>query len=180
MLADKGELLATSSQDQFAKWAKLRRKVDKGLADLEKLSELLKSCRLYRWNSQGMSRIRYRNRGSAHILFMGVQRIHLPCYNRSAIRHWLDLRQTSRFLPPSWMDGSRHLVVITAICPSRFDTSQLVVPYTFADLFITRRLCQLWYLANGMPKIHSHTREICSRVPNISCVPYPTVPRLVC
>ncbi|SPO42349.1 related to Protein GET1 [Moesziomyces antarcticus] len=32
----KQELAATSSQDQFAKWAKLRRRVDKGLADLER------------------------------------------------------------------------------------------------------------------------------------------------
>ena len=38
ILVDKAELLKTSSQDEFAKWAKLRRKVDKGLADLEKLS----------------------------------------------------------------------------------------------------------------------------------------------
>lgn len=38
ILATKAELLQTSSQDQFAKWAKLRRKVDKGLAELEKLS----------------------------------------------------------------------------------------------------------------------------------------------
>lgn len=29
----------TSAQDQFAKWAKLRRSVDKGLSDLEKLSK---------------------------------------------------------------------------------------------------------------------------------------------
>jgi hypothetical protein len=39
ILANKAELNATSSQDQFAKWAKLRRKLDKGLVDLEKLSE---------------------------------------------------------------------------------------------------------------------------------------------
>ena len=39
ILANKAELNATSSQDQFAKWAKLRRKLDKGLADLEKLSK---------------------------------------------------------------------------------------------------------------------------------------------
>ena len=41
ILSTKSELLKTSAQDQFAKWAKLRRSVDKGLADLEKLSELL-------------------------------------------------------------------------------------------------------------------------------------------
>lgn len=31
----RAELAATSSQDEFAKWAKLRRKLDKGVADLE-------------------------------------------------------------------------------------------------------------------------------------------------
>jgi hypothetical protein len=38
LLTAKKELLQTSAQDQFAKWAKLRRSVDKGLAELEKLS----------------------------------------------------------------------------------------------------------------------------------------------
>lgn len=45
ILANKAELNATSSQDQFAKWAKLRRKLDKGLADLEKLNGSLSSHR---------------------------------------------------------------------------------------------------------------------------------------
>ena len=34
----KSELASTSSQDEFAKWAKLRRKSDKAIADLELLS----------------------------------------------------------------------------------------------------------------------------------------------
>ncbi|TFK21115.1 hypothetical protein FA15DRAFT_97066 [Coprinopsis marcescibilis] len=38
ILNNKSELLKTSAQDQFAKWAKLRRTVDKGLAELEKLN----------------------------------------------------------------------------------------------------------------------------------------------
>jgi hypothetical protein len=38
LLTTKKELLQTSAQDQFAKWAKLRRSVDKGIAELEKLS----------------------------------------------------------------------------------------------------------------------------------------------
>jgi hypothetical protein len=38
VLSTKADLLATSAQDQFAKWAKLRRSVDKGLQDLEKTS----------------------------------------------------------------------------------------------------------------------------------------------
>ena len=38
VLKDKAELARTSSQDEFAKWARLRRKVDKSLAELEKIS----------------------------------------------------------------------------------------------------------------------------------------------
>ena len=39
LLATKSELMQTSSQDQFAKWAKLKRKIDKGFTDLETLSK---------------------------------------------------------------------------------------------------------------------------------------------
>ncbi|KAF8584821.1 hypothetical protein K439DRAFT_1633221 [Ramaria rubella] len=45
ILTTKQELLQTSAQDQFAKWAKLRRKVDKGLDDLEKLNNELSSSK---------------------------------------------------------------------------------------------------------------------------------------
>ncbi|KAK7473140.1 GET complex subunit get1 [Stygiomarasmius scandens] len=45
ILTTKAELLKTSAQDQFAKWAKLRRSVDKGLADLEKLNGEMASLR---------------------------------------------------------------------------------------------------------------------------------------
>jgi hypothetical protein len=45
LLSKKAELLQTSAQDQFAKWAKLRRSVDKGLADLEKLNSELSSSK---------------------------------------------------------------------------------------------------------------------------------------
>lgn len=38
ILATKKELSQTSAQDQFAKWAKLKRSMDKGLGDLEKIS----------------------------------------------------------------------------------------------------------------------------------------------
>ncbi|KAJ7282882.1 WRB/Get1 family [Mycena rebaudengoi] len=54
LLALKSELLRTSAQDQFAKWAKLRRSVDKGLADLEKLNAEIsarKSAFALRFNS---------------------------------------------------------------------------------------------------------------------------------
>ncbi|KAH9858656.1 CHD5-like protein-domain-containing protein [Lenzites betulinus] len=45
ILVNKKELLQTSAQDQFAKWAKLRRTVDKGLADLEKLNSEVAAAR---------------------------------------------------------------------------------------------------------------------------------------
>ncbi|KAL1405779.1 GET complex subunit get1 [Vanrija albida] len=45
VLEDKAELGRTSSQDEFAKWAKLRRKVDKGLAELEKSNAKLAAAR---------------------------------------------------------------------------------------------------------------------------------------
>jgi len=45
VLTTKKELLATSAQDQFAKWAKLRRSVDKGLLDLEKLNSEASSAK---------------------------------------------------------------------------------------------------------------------------------------
>ncbi|KAF9512529.1 hypothetical protein BS47DRAFT_1330276 [Hydnum rufescens UP504] len=45
ILVDQKSLAQTSSQDQFAKWAKLRRKVDKGFADLDKLNAEMASVR---------------------------------------------------------------------------------------------------------------------------------------
>ncbi|KAF7376489.1 Protein GET1 [Mycena sanguinolenta] len=45
LLTTRAELLRTSAQDQFAKWAKLRRSVDKGLGELEKLNSEIASRR---------------------------------------------------------------------------------------------------------------------------------------
>ncbi|PPQ72913.1 hypothetical protein CVT26_014576 [Gymnopilus dilepis] len=45
ILTTKAELMRTSAQDQFAKWAKLRRSVDKGLAELEKLNGQIASTK---------------------------------------------------------------------------------------------------------------------------------------
>ncbi|EPQ29085.1 uncharacterized protein PFL1_03374 [Pseudozyma flocculosa PF-1] len=45
VFTNKQQLAKTSSQDEFAKWAKLRRKVDKGLQDLEKTNGTLSSSR---------------------------------------------------------------------------------------------------------------------------------------
>lgn len=55
LLTTKKELTQTSAQDQFAKWAKLRRSVDKGIAELEKLSESHPLVRLTRTHFQLMT-----------------------------------------------------------------------------------------------------------------------------
>lgn len=45
VLKTKQELLQTSAQDHFAKWAKLRRSVDKGLAELDKMNSDIATTR---------------------------------------------------------------------------------------------------------------------------------------
>ncbi|KAA1126347.1 GET complex subunit get1 [Puccinia graminis f. sp. tritici] len=46
ILKTKVEFQATSSQDQFAKWARLRRKIDKDLVDLEALNKEISSAKV--------------------------------------------------------------------------------------------------------------------------------------
>jgi len=84
LLTTKKELLQTSAQDQFAKWAKLRRSVDKGLAELEKLNNELsgsKSAFSLKFNSL------------VWILTTGAQFVIGWWYRRSAVF----------FLPPGWL-----------------------------------------------------------------------------
>ncbi|KAL0638472.1 GET complex subunit get1 [Maublancomyces gigas] len=45
VVASRTQLRATSSQDEFAKWAKLRRTLDKKVADLEQLTASISSAR---------------------------------------------------------------------------------------------------------------------------------------
>ncbi|KAJ6521923.1 WRB/Get1 family [Mycena vulgaris] len=83
VLALKAELLRTSAQDQFAKWAKLRRAVDKGLADLEKLNgevSARKSAFALRFNS------------AVWVLTTGLQFVVGWWYRKAAVF----------YLPPGW------------------------------------------------------------------------------
>ncbi|THH10508.1 hypothetical protein EW145_g1265 [Phellinidium pouzarii] len=83
ILTAKAELLLTSSQDQFAKWAKLRRRVDKGLAELEKLNGELGSAR------SGFS---LKFNSMIWILTNGTQFVVGWWYRKSAVF----------YLPPGW------------------------------------------------------------------------------
>lgn len=83
LLTTKKELLQTSAQDQFAKWAKLRRSVDKRLAELEKLNSelaLQKTAFSVKFNSL------------VWILTTGLQFVIGWWYRRSAVF----------YLPPGW------------------------------------------------------------------------------
>ncbi|KAH8119318.1 WRB/Get1 family [Phellopilus nigrolimitatus] len=83
ILTAKSELLQTSSQDQFAKWAKLRRRVDKGLADLEKLNGEIGSAR---------SAFSLKFNSFIWILTTGAQFVLGWWYRKSAVF----------YLPPGW------------------------------------------------------------------------------
>ncbi|KAJ7451745.1 WRB/Get1 family [Mycena galericulata] len=83
ILTLKAELLRTSAQDQFAKWAKLRRSVDKGLADLEKLNGEIsarKSAFALRFNT------------AIYVLTTGLQFAVGWWYRKAAVF----------YLPPGW------------------------------------------------------------------------------
>ncbi|KAF8199800.1 WRB/Get1 family [Mycena galopus ATCC 62051] len=84
LLTLKGELLRTSAQDQFAKWAKLRRSVDKGLADLEKLNGEI---------SARKSAFSLRFKTAIWILTTGLQFVVGWWYRKAAVF----------YLPPGWL-----------------------------------------------------------------------------
>ncbi|TEB28464.1 hypothetical protein FA13DRAFT_1735605 [Coprinellus micaceus] len=84
ILNNKSELLRTSAQDQFAKWAKLRRSVDKGLADLEKLNSEMSSAK---------SSFSMKFKGVMWFLTTGVE----------LVIGWWFRRQPVFYLPDSWL-----------------------------------------------------------------------------
>ncbi|KAF7793974.1 hypothetical protein EIP86_005098 [Pleurotus ostreatoroseus] len=83
ILINKKELLQTSAQDQFAKWAKLRRGVDKGLSELEKLNGELSS-------SKSMFSMKFNT--ALWICTAGVQFVIGWWYRKAAVF----------YLPPGW------------------------------------------------------------------------------
>ncbi|KAF5328669.1 hypothetical protein D9619_011519 [Psilocybe cf. subviscida] len=83
ILSTKAELMKTSAQDQFAKWAKLRRSVDKGLADLEKLNSQIASTK---------SGFGFKFNTLLWIMTTGLQ----------FVVGWWYRKQAVFFLPPGW------------------------------------------------------------------------------
>lgn len=103
VLEDKAELGRTSSQDEFAKWAKLKRKLDKGLADLEKTSE-------YSWQQVATARcrptmtlttsLRRDARLCALLVCIQVQHFHLDHHHRRPARARLVVPPPACLLDP--------------------------------------------------------------------------------
>lgn len=92
ILATKQQLSATSSQDQFAKWAKLRRSVDKQLATLEATNSTLAGSR---------SRFNMIISGLLFVVTTVLPFLVTSWYSKTPI-FWLPPAQHSWFGPLGW------------------------------------------------------------------------------
>lgn len=147
ILTAKAELLQTSAQDQFATWAKLRRRVDKGLADLEKLSESLRlpppSPRLLRPSNRRGARYHSKR------LRREIQCVHVDYHNWTSVRHRVVVSQGCRLLPPARMVWSRYMVAGPSVRTRRYGPS----PFHYWRMLMTSehcRLCELRGMADGV------------------------------
>lgn len=105
--------MKTSAQDQFAKWAKLRRSVDKGLADLEKLSTLHSTAvSIYRL----LTLCRLRNLYGQVRLRAEIQHAVVAPHHRAAVCRRLVVPQAGRVLSSPGLVRSARLVALAAIC----------------------------------------------------------------
>ena len=122
ILSTKSELLTTSAQDQFAKWAKLRRSVDKGLADLEKLSEfcLLPPPLVSRLNYLFTILCRRRSCILQIRLCHEIQYVIMALDYWIAVRRWMVVQEAARVFSPSRVAWSAWMVACLTICSCRY------------------------------------------------------------
>lgn len=106
ILVDKKELLETSAQDQFAKWAKLRRRIDKELADLEKLSK----SSVIRIISAFLTYNRLGSRYGTDVVLAQVQLGNLDSDYWRPVRHWMVVSEISCLLRPPRLVWSGYVV----------------------------------------------------------------------
>jgi tail-anchored protein insertion receptor len=151
LLSKKAELLQTSAQDQFAKWAKLRRSVDKGVGDLEKFSCVYATLHLLPVHASillvpdshvdselnaSKSSFSLKFNTALWIMTTGLQYAIGWWYSRSAVF----------YLPVAWL-GPLTWWLSFPFAPA--GKSRIGLRHCG---FITHpvRLCQLWYLADGL------------------------------
>lgn len=133
--ATKAQLMATSAQDHFAKWAKLKRSVDKGFQDLET-------------TSKGVP-IPY----TSLMLSPAIIQYHRfrDCINQNAVLHKVQFRP---LVHDYWSPILHRLVVQEVPCilfaPGLVRSLDLVVGPPLGSC----RFRKLWRLADGLPKDH--------------------------
>ncbi|CEP19493.1 hypothetical protein [Parasitella parasitica] len=87
----KTELSKTSSQDEFAKWAKLRRKLDKSVADLEKLNSDI---------AYSKTAFELKVKSALWFLVHGSQLVMVLWFRKSAVF----------YLPPGWFGPAQRFL----------------------------------------------------------------------
>ena len=131
--ATKAQLMATSAQDHFAKWAKLKRSVDKGFQDLETTSQFPRRINHPSLNRPSFYR-RFRNRISQNAVLHQVQFGPLVLDHWSSIFHRLVVQEITCVLLASGLVRPFDLVVGPSVGSCRFG--------------------KLWCLADGLQKDH--------------------------
>jgi hypothetical protein len=117
VLATRDELRKTSSQDEFAKWARLRRKLDKQTADLEKLGE---SCRREREGSTPTAKTcRCRDPDAQELLLRRYQVSSLDHRHPRPIRLHLVPQVVRRPIPSAKLVRPCHLLAFLPFCARR-------------------------------------------------------------
>lgn len=117
ILNTKTELLKTSAQDQFAKWAKLRRSVDKGLAELETLSEHASTDSSIALNKPF---IRQPNFLAKKRVLPEIQFFHLGSYDWASARCGMVVPQVGCVLSACWMVWPSRMVAFIPFCSERY------------------------------------------------------------
>ncbi|CAO3632890.1 unnamed protein product [Mucor fragilis] len=87
----KSELAKTSSQDEFAKWAKLRRKLDKSVADLEKMNADI---------AYSKTAFELKVKSVLWFLVHGSQLVMVMWFRKSAVF----------YLPPGWFGPAQRIL----------------------------------------------------------------------
>ncbi|KAG1088308.1 hypothetical protein G6F42_020318 [Rhizopus arrhizus] len=87
----KSELGQTSSQDEFAKWAKLRRKLDKSVADLEKMNADI---------AYSKTAFELKIKSVLWFLVHGSQLVMVMWFRKSAVF----------YLPPGWFGPAQRIL----------------------------------------------------------------------
>lgn len=101
MIQAKTELNQTSAQEEFAKWAKLRRRVDKGMADIDKLSKCLPFYAYFKFSNAVADSRLAESKSSFASKFNWL--LWAATTGAQFILVWWYRREPVFYLPPGWL-----------------------------------------------------------------------------